>query len=709
MKIYTKLALIIGFISSSAFSQLSITNGGINYTIDFDNTVSGVNEAQFAGTGFAPNPSSGQLDSDAWAVTGLSDGSLTFGGTVTTGDFARGSSTGGVTTGGIYAFEVASSNRAFGIQPGSGDWTAGDITLRLLNNSGGSITSMAIAYDIYVRNDQDRANSFNFSYSFNGNTFFPVTDLDYTSPDAPTGTNWIINARSTTLSQFNIANGSYFYLRWSGDDVSGINSRDEFALDNIALTATVTTNTIVYFSSTGLLANEYDGSVFLPVSIQNPSAIPTQVDVYLTDNNYSPDINGFISQTIVFPANSSDDQLITISVNNDLLLEGLESLQFTFQNVSGGSSAFTGYPNIFVLGIVDNELPNAWINELHYDNSSTDAGEFVEVVIQNQISYTLSDFVVTLYNGSNGLSYGTHDLSSFTIGAIDPNDNTFRYFSKAIAGIQNGAPDGLCLSYQGSVIQLLSYEGTFTATNGPANGLTSIDIGVSQNGSEPIGSSLGLTGSGTQYSDFIWTDFLDDTPGSPNGSQALPVELTSFSATTIGSTVKLNWKTETEINNYGFEIERYALSAERQAWEKIGFVNGNGNSNSPKSYSYEDKNVTAGKYSYRLKQIDNDGQFEYSKAIEVDLGAPKKFELSQNYPNPFNPTTTIKFNLPEAGNVKLTLFNILGQELRTLVNEFKESGVHTINFDASDLNSGMYIYKLEAGSFVQTRKMTLIK
>jgi hypothetical protein len=189
----------------------------------------------------------------------------------------------------------------------------------------------------------------------------------------------------------------------------------------------------------------------------------------------------------------------------------------------------------------------------------------------------------------------------------------------------------------------------------------------------------------------------------------LPVELSSFSASVVGNAVKLNWRTETEVNNYGFEIERYALSAERQAWEEIGFVNGNGNSNSPKSYFYEDKNVTAGKYSYRLKQIDNDGQFEYSKTIEVDLGAPKKFELSQNYPNPFNPTTTIRFNLPEAGNVKLTLFNILGQEIKTLVNEFKESGVHTINFDASELNSGMYIYKLEAGSFVQTRKMTLVK
>jgi hypothetical protein len=189
----------------------------------------------------------------------------------------------------------------------------------------------------------------------------------------------------------------------------------------------------------------------------------------------------------------------------------------------------------------------------------------------------------------------------------------------------------------------------------------------------------------------------------------LPVELSSFSASVVGNAVKLNWKTETEVNNYGFEIERYALSAERQAWNKIGFINGNGNSNSPKSYSFVDDNVTAGKYSYRLKQIDNEGQFEYSKSIEVDFGAPKKFELSQNYPNPFNPVTTIRFNLPEAANVKLTLFNILGQELKTLVNEFKESGVHTINFDASELNSGMYIYKIEAGTFVQTRKMTLVK
>jgi hypothetical protein len=144
-------------------------------------------------------------------------------------------------------------------------------------------------------------------------------------------------------------------------------------------------------------------------------------------------------------------------------------------------------------------------------------------------------------------------------------------------------------------------------------------------------------------------------------------------------------------------------------WEKIGFVNGNGNSNSPKSYSFEDRNALSGKFSYRLKQIDNDGTFEYSKIVEADLGTPKTFELSQNYPNPFNPSTTIRFNLPEAGNVKLIIYNILGQEIQTLVNEFKEAGVHTVNFDASDLNSGLYIYKLQAGSQFQTRKMTLIK
>jgi len=115
------------------------------------------------------------------------------------------------------------------------------------------------------------------------------------------------------------------------------------------------------------------------------------------------------------------------------------------------------------------------------------------------------------------------------------------------------------------------------------------------------------------------------------------------------------------------------------------------------------------KYSYKLKQIDNDGQFEYSKAIEVDFGTPDKFELAQNFPNPFNPETAIRFSLPVAGSVKLTVYNLLGQEVKSLVNEYKESGTHIINFNASEFNNGVYIYKLEANGVTQTRKMTLIK
>jgi len=212
-------------------------------------------------------------------------------------------------------------------------------------------------------------------------------------------------------------------------------------------------------------------------------------------------------------------------------------------------------------------------------------------------------------------------------------------------------------------------------------------------------------------SDFLTTGSITYRFTAADDPSLLPVELTSFNARVLNNTVILNWQTATEVNNYGFEIERSVISnaVRNLSWQKIGFVNGNGNSNSPKNYSFVDDNVSAGKYSYRLKQIDNDGQYEYSKTIEVDMNGIKKFELSQNYPNPFNPSTTIKFNLPEAGMVKLTLYNILGQEIRWLVNEFKESGTHTINFDASELNSGMYIYKIESGSFVQTRKMTLVK
>ena len=190
-----------------------------------------------------------------------------------------------------------------------------------------------------------------------------------------------------------------------------------------------------------------------------------------------------------------------------------------------------------------------------------------------------------------------------------------------------------------------------------------------------------------------------------NGSP-MPVELSSFSAVILENGIKLKWRTETEVSNYGFEILR---QAQNDRWSSLGFVEGHGNTNSPKEYSFIDDNVLSGKYSYRLKQIDNDGTFEYSKVIEIDADAPVGYKLSQNYPNPFNPATTIKFNLPESKVVKIVVYDILGTAVKTLVDEFKEAGIHTINFNASEFASGTYVYRIETSNYVDIKKMLLIK
>jgi hypothetical protein len=167
------------------------------------------------------------------------------------------------------------------------------------------------------------------------------------------------------------------------------------------------------------------------------------------------------------------------------------------------------------------------------------------------------------------------------------------------------------------------------------------------------------------------------------------------------------------VNNYGFEIERKIpdqVRNDNRNWANIGFVEGHGNSNSQKEYNFIDSEVNAaGTYSYRLKQIDNDGAYEFSKTIEVNFGSPIKFELNQNYPNPFNPSTTISFSLPESGNVILKIYNVIGKEIETLVEGYKEAGIYTVNFNAEELASGMYLYRLSTNGFTETKKLLLLK
>ncbi len=187
----------------------------------------------------------------------------------------------------------------------------------------------------------------------------------------------------------------------------------------------------------------------------------------------------------------------------------------------------------------------------------------------------------------------------------------------------------------------------------------------------------------------------------------VPVELISFSASIIDNYVELKWVTATEVNNAGFDIER--KNAMNEKWKVIHFVKGFGTSTEIRNYSFVDKEVTPGKYSYRLKQVDYEGSYEYSNVVEANIKLPAKYELLQNYPNPFNPSTTIQFNLPKESFTKLEIFNVVGEKVETLVSEPLSVGIYKYKWDAGGYSSGVYFYRITTGNFVQTKKLLLTK
>jgi photosystem II stability/assembly factor-like uncharacterized protein len=254
------------------------------------------------------------------------------------------------------------------------------------------------------------------------------------------------------------------------------------------------------------------------------------------------------------------------------------------------------------------------------------------------------------------------------------------------------ANNGTAVGYNGTILR---------TTNGGQNWLTQVSgtnewlFGVSFT-NENNGTAVGFNGTILR----TW-----------NGG--VPVELTSFTASVNKNNVTLNWTTATELNNQGFEIQRSQMSnvKSQNDWFKIGFVPGSGTTTEPRSYSFVDSDLRPGKYSYRLKQIDYDGTFEYSDVVTVEISfvTPVEFALEQNYPNPFNPITTIKYNLPFRTQVTLQVFNLLGEEVKTLVNDVKEAGSYEVEFNAGSLSSGIYFYKIEAGYFIEAKKMVVLK
>jgi hypothetical protein len=202
----------------------------------------------------------------------------------------------------------------------------------------------------------------------------------------------------------------------------------------------------------------------------------------------------------------------------------------------------------------------------------------------------------------------------------------------------------------------------------------------------------------------VWNAIISDS------SAVVPLEMTNFTSSIDDGKVKLTWETYSETNNKGFEIERALLSTTPiQAWETIGFVNGNGTTTQKQFYSFTDAPSEEGIYLYRIKQIDFDGNFKYSSQIEVNFMSISNFALLQNYPNPFNLTTTISYQVPYSNKVLIKVFDVLGGELDILVNEVKPNGIHEVTFDPSGLPSGLYLYRMIANDQSFTNKMLLAK
>jgi len=386
--------------------------------------------------------------------------------------------------------------------------------------------------------------------------------------------------------------------------------------------------------------------------------------------------------------------------------------------VNNGGLTYADYPSS---GIGNAATLQASGEAVHRTFPVTNSGVvYVSFLVNVSSTWTTSDYIFNLGNDPIGTTYRAR-LFLINGGIGDFEFGLSQSAATADVSTNNG------YSYSTTYLLVLKYEIIDGSSNDEVS-LFIFDSGVPI--AEPVtptlgpvtGTDLSALGSVALRQTYANTQLIiDGIRVATSWAQApLPVELTAFTANVFDGKVNLRWQTATEVDNYGFEVQRSAFSNQRPAnWENIGFVEGHGNSNSPKNYEFTDSELpNCDAVSYRLKQIDIDGAYEYSNEIEVTLETiPAKFELSQNYPNPFNPVTKIQYSIPaviaseakQSVNATLKVYDIIGREVAVLVNESKEAGIYEVEFDASKLSSGLYFYSLTASGKTITKKMMLLR
>jgi uncharacterized delta-60 repeat protein len=346
-----------------------------------------------------------------------------------------------------------------------------------------------------------------------------------------------------------------------------------------------------------------------------------------------------------------------------------------------------------------------WIKHYNGPSNGYDAGWTIAVDDEGSAFVTGNH---TTANGLNGatLKYTSAGDLSWVSTFDGPGSGGDIFFTMVLDDSSNVYVSGFVSNAGTSDIGTVKYDSSGNEKwavlyNGEANSYDGAYIVTLDNSQNVIVTGYS-SGNGTDYN---YTTIKYSQP-------VIPVELSSFTADVKNNVVTLNWTTASEINNYGFEIQK---SRDNKNYNKIGFVNGNGTVTESVSYSFIDELITEGKSFYRLKQIDFNGSYEYSKTVEVEINlTPVEYALHQNYPNPFNPATRISFSLADNSEVLLRVYNILGQEVATLIKGYLDKGVHQVEFDASEFNSGIYFYEININNnnsvnFSSVKKMMLTK
>jgi len=332
---------------------------------------------------------------------------------------------------------------------------------------------------------------------------------------------------------------------------------------------------------------------------------------------------------------------------------------------------------------------------------------FIQRSSDNGVSFTTVDSSGTADHVTAFVGLGNHIVAGNGHGILLSTDGGADWQSTVVTSI---ASPNYFSTYGSHIFGADSYGDGVLLSNDSGSTWTNINSGLPLiNGGPHVKYVTSMAISGAT----IFVGLADSTVWERSVSDALPVELVSFSAVTNQFSAELSWRTATEINNSGFEVQRRTVSSNQSSlnsWGKVGFIQGNGTSNSPHNYSYADNVGSVGTYSYRLKQIDHNGAFVYSQEVQVTIEAPKIFALSQNYPDPFNPTTNIEFTVPNDGHAILRIYNTLGQEVAKLFDDEATAGTnHQVQFNGSNLASGIYFSRLEFNGKMQVKKMLLLK